>query len=97
MKTRVWGVVFGASLLVGANALVSQEVTTEADSGGEVSTLALDLVREALQAEVEGNSTRRAAWLEEALRSGPQLRIGTLAGGFCPRGRPVAVGGPGAG
>ncbi len=82
MKTRVWGVVFGASLLVSANALVSQEVTTEADSGGEVSTLALDLVREALQAEVEGNSTRRAAWLEEALRVDPNCASARWQAGF---------------
>ena len=76
MRPHIYGVVCGVSLFVSASLLVAQEVPSGPESASDAATSALDLVRQALQAEVEGSAERRAAWLAEALRVDPDCRPG---------------------
>ena len=71
MKTCVWGVVFGVSLLVRAGVLSGQDAASGPDphKGAEVS--AVDLVQQALQAEAENNPAQRDTLLHEALHKDP--------------------------
>ena len=71
MRTHIFSVVFGVSLLVSAQAWTWQEATSEPSSGSSSEASAIDLVRQALQAEAENNPAQRDALLGEALRKIP--------------------------
>jgi len=73
---------FVLSLIVTAGVVWSQEAASGEDPSDGESTMALDLVRDALQAEVDGDSARRAAWLEEALRVDPECESARWQSGF---------------
>jgi hypothetical protein len=82
MRTCIFGVVFGVSLLVSAQAWAWQEEASEPNSGSGTDVSAVDLVQQALQAEAENDPARRDRLLGEALRKDPECAPARWHSGF---------------
>ncbi|MHB0955845.1 MAG: polymorphic toxin-type HINT domain-containing protein [Pirellulaceae bacterium] len=82
MKSCVWRVIFGVSLLVSAGVLSGQDATSRSGPSGGRESSAIALVQQALQAEAENNPARRNAMLEEALHMDPECAPARWHSGF---------------